>query len=269
MKLPALFAFLSASGYAAAAAFSYSSGPYVQDFDSLAGTGLDIAWTDEVTLPGWSEYSGDTGYSGTGAFAFSLGTEQPVADAYDADAGSSTAGEVYSYGSASAADRALGSVASGTSDEIFHVLHITNDTGVAGEGFTLQYTGEQWRRGANTTQRAESLLFFYRVGGTALDDTGVWIEVPLLQFTSPNASLATASALDGNDAANRAVLGTTVTASFAAGEHLWFAWVDPDNTGTDHGLAIDDLRLTLNPVPEPGSAALAVLALALAQRRRR
>jgi hypothetical protein len=271
MKIVALFLTALSAGPAAAAAFSYTSGPYQQDFNSLASTGLDITWTDEVTLPGWTEYSAETGYTGSGAFTFTVGVPNAIADAYDADTGGSATGEVYSYGSAAVpADRALGSLASGTPDEMFHVLHITNDTGMAGAGFTLQYTGEQWRRGGtNTPQRPESLLFYFRVGGTAFDDTGTWIEVTPLHFTSPNVATTTASLLDGNDPANRITLADTVTASFAAGEHLWFAWVDPDNTGTDHGLAIDDLELTLIPVPEPSVAALTAGAALLWLRRRR
>jgi len=271
MKFLSLFLTALCAGPAAAAALSYTSGPYVQDFDSLASTGLDIPWTDEVTLPGWTEYSAETGYSGSGAFTFTVGVPNTIADAYDADTGGSATGEVYSYGSAALpADRALGSLASGTPDEMFHVLHVTNDTGLAGTGFTLRYTGEQWRRGGtNTPQRPESLLFYFRVGGTAFDDTGTWTEVTTLHFTSPNVALTTASLLDGNDPANRTALAETVAASFAAGEHLWFAWVDPDNAGTDHGLAIDDLELTLHPVPEPSAAALAAGAVLVLRRRRR
>jgi hypothetical protein len=265
-----LFAALAAQP-AAAAAVSYTGPAYSQNFDSLAATGLDIAYTDESTLEGWTAYSGDSGYSGTGPFAFTLGTANGIADAYDTDPGGSGTGELYAYGSVGAPDRALGSLASGTPDEFFHVLHVTNDTGLAGTGFTLEYTGEQWRRGTNSPQRPESLLFYFRVGGTAFDDTGTWTEVTSLHFTSPNAAAVDtgALALDGNAGGNQTILADTVVASFPAGEHLWFAWVDPDNTGTDHGLAIDDLELTLNLVPEPGCAALTLLPALLLLRRRR
>jgi hypothetical protein len=271
MKTRLLFLSALAVQPAAAAAVSYTGLPYSQDFNSLASTGLDLPFTDETTLPGWTAYSGDTGYTGTGAFAFTLGTANAIADAYDTDPGGSGTGELYSYGSVGAPDRALGSLASGTPDEFFHVLHVTNDTGVPGAGFTLRYTGEQWRRGGiNTPQRPESLLFYFRVGGTAFDATGTWSEVTTLHFTSPNAAPADTGALmlDGNTGGNRTTLADTIAASFPAGEHLWFAWVDPDNTGTDHGLAIDDIELTLNLVPEPSTAALAASALLFLRRRR-
>ena len=59
--------------------------PYTEFFDTLASSGTNLAWTDNVTLKGW--YSSRTTYnSGTG---------------------SSNTGALYSFGT-SAADRALG-----------------------------------------------------------------------------------------------------------------------------------------------------------------
>jgi hypothetical protein len=249
------------------AVVSYTGGTYTQNFDSLASTGADTAFTDDVTLDGWTAYSGDTGYTGTGAFTFGLGTLNTLADGYDADTGASTTGELYSYGSTGSNERALGSLASGTSDEFFFALQVTNATGLAATSFDLSYDGEQWRRGANAVPRAESLLFFYRVGGSVFDDTGTWTSVSLLDFVSPDNSSASAAVLDGNVV--KTALSQTVNASIAPGESLWLAWVDPDNTGTDYGLAIDNVNLSLATVPEPGSALLAAGGAALALMRRR
>lgn len=249
----------------ASAVVSYTGGVYTQDFNSLANTGLDTAFTDDVTLNGWTAYSGDSGYSNSGAFTFNVGTANTLADAYDADTGSSTTGELYSYGSTGSTDRALGSLASGTSFDFFYALQVSNATGVNATSFRLQYDGEQWRRGANTTQRAESLLFFYRVGGSAFDSSGTWVSVSGLDFLSPDATTATGLALDGN--ANKVTLAQTVNAGIPAGETLWLTWVDPDNAGTDHGMAIDNVSLTL--VPEPGCFLLAVLGTGLTIMRRR
>lgn len=255
---------------AATGAVIYTGGTYTQNFDSLASTGTAVAFTDDVTLPGWTAYNGETGYSGSGSFTFTLGTAQNHADDYRADNGANTTGDLISYGSTGSGERALGSLASGATDEFFITLQITNSTGLDVTSFNLGYVGEQWRRGANNPQRAESLLFYYRVGGTVFDATGTWTSVSALDFTSPEISGITAATLDGNAAANRTSLSQSVSVSLPAGQNLWLTWVDPDNSGTDHGLAIDNVQLSLTTVPEPGALILCSLApLGLLVRRRR
>jgi hypothetical protein len=79
--------------------------------------------------------------------------------------------------------------------------------------------------------------------------------------------------LDGNLAANRTAHSSPVSfgsASWDPGETLFIRWRDPDDTGFDQGLAIDDLQFS--GVPEPSSIALtltAVLALSALQWRRK
>ena len=266
MKNCLLLASVIATASGASAAVTYTGVPYTQNFDTLASSGLDTLFTDDSTLPGWTAYSGDSGYTNSGPFPFSINpVGTATADAYDADTGSANAGELYSYGSAGSSERALGSLASGSSFDFFLALQVTNGTTQALSSFTLQYDGEQWRRGNNATQRAESILFYYRIGGTALDSTGTWTSVGSLDFVSPDISAAAAAALDGN--ANKVTLSQTVSASLNPGESIWLVWVDPDNAGTDHGMAIDNVSLSF--VPEPGSALLAGAAASLALLRRR
>src|SRR5262245_11065735 len=79
--------------------------PLTETFDTLAASGTSIMWTDNSTLPGW--YSSRTTYnSGTG---------------------SSNAGALYSFGVAGtnpATDRALGSVASGTTTTVYWAVRL-------------------------------------------------------------------------------------------------------------------------------------------------
>jgi hypothetical protein len=261
------FFFISSlTGYSA---ISFTGTILSENFDSLANTGSDITFTDDSTLPGWTAYSGDTLYTGTGPFAFTLGSTNPDANAYDADAGGTGTGELYSYGSAGSTERAFGSVASGTPDDFFIAAHITNDTGNALSSLEISYRGEQWRRGNNATQRAETLLFFYRIGGSAFDATGTWVSHSALDFVSPNISATTASALDGNATGNFTNLNSSISVSVPAGSSIWLAWVDPDNSGTDHGMALDDFSFSATQVPEPSSAILGLLALFLPLRRKR
>jgi MYXO-CTERM domain-containing protein len=77
--------------------------------------------------------------------------------------------------------------------------------------------------------------------------------------------------VDGNNAGAVAGLGGTIGGlEWAAGETLWLRWVERNDAGSDHGLAIDNLSFSSVPEPsEYATAAAAMLVLALACRRRR
>lgn len=230
----------------AVAQVNYTGGTYTQNFDSLLATGTSNAWTDNSTITGWfinkAVYAADTGSSNTGRF--------------------------YSYGASSTdAERALGTVASGGSGTNLFGANFLNGLGANAVSFNLQYVGEQWRDGNNTTQ--QKLTFEYSLDATSLSD-GTWTAVALLDFTGPKAT-TTAGALNGNLAENRASLSETVTLSsdWASNASLWIRWTDLNDAGNDHGLAVDDLSFSAQPVPEPATlAALGLGAMALIRRKR-
>jgi uncharacterized protein len=228
---------LCASNAQAQVSIASLGSPVTQNFDSLASTGAANAWTDNSTLPGW--YATFNG--GTGAFG----------NVYRADTGSNNAGALYSYGIAgtnAVADRALGSLSSGTPGTIYYGMRLVNSTGAAITSLTISYNGEEWRNGGNTTP--QKLSFTYQIGAvgviTAINtpSTG-WIADATLDFTSPIAT-ATAAALDGNAAANRSAETDTLSINLPAGQEIWLRWTDVNDTGNDHGLAIDDLSVTAN-----------------------
>ncbi len=163
---------------------------------------------------------------------------------YAADAGSSTTGDTYSYGSAGNSDRALGGLASGTLQSVFGVV-FSNNTGTAITSLTITYTGEQWRVGGGSPPAGpQRLTFSYVVGASpTLSSTGTPVDA--LDFISPISGVA-ASALDGNLAANRTTLTQTITFAtpVEAGQQILLRWTDANDTGNDHGLAIDDLTVT-------------------------
>lgn len=199
--------------------------PITEDFNTLAGSGTNVAWTDNSTIVGW--YSTRT--------------------TYNAGTGSSNTGSLYSFGTA-AGDRALGSVSSGGTGIIYTAVKLTNNTGGTITSLDIAYTGEQWRNGGNTT--AHKLTFEYQIAsaGTITDanaPTTGWISVSALDFTGPIAT-ATAAALDGNAPANRTAKSANLPITITAGQEIWLRWVDVDDPGSDHGLAVDDLSVTAN-----------------------
>ena len=221
----------------------YTTGNYTQNFNTLAQTSTTNTWTDNSTLTGWY------------ATGLTSGT-------YAGDTGSSTSGDLYSYGVAGTnvvGDRALGSLASGSTGNLTYGVALKNNGAFTLTSFSLTYDGEQWRRGNNSTQRAETLSFSYQIfnaGAGSINAGSGWTPISELNFTSPNATLATAGALDGNASGNRVagIAGSASSLSWGAGQELWVRWTDLNDSGTDHGMAIDNVNFSA--VPEPQTWAL-------------
>ncbi len=202
-----------------------------QDFNTLATSSTSTA------LP-------------TGVLLLETGTNANAI--YTAGTGSSNAGDTYSFGAAGSTDRALGAVASGSVFSSFGIL-FTNNTGSTITSLSVTYTGEQWRNGGNVT--AQKLDFAYATGST-LTLASATTNVDALDFTSPTVG-ATAATLDGNAAANRTTLTQVITFAtpIADGQQILLKWTDANDTGNDHGLAIDDLTVTAT-VSGPPAAVL-------------
>lgn len=224
-----------------------SSLTYTQNFDSLVSTG-SLTFVNDSTLSGWSLFR-----SATGAMTVTAGT------------GSSNAGGFYSFGATGSSDRALGSVASGSTGTITYALALTNDTGADLSGFVLSFAGEQWRNGGSAAVQSLSVQYGFGAAYTAATTA-------LTSFDSV-VNTTTAAAVDGNGVGRVAGLGGTVNTTWGAGQTLWITWTDVDNTGGDHGLAIDDVSFSaITAVPEPGTYAMLLAGLGavgfVARRRR-
>src|SRR5690606_7288267 len=182
---------LLASGALAQVSLNGANPTYSQDFNTLITSGTAA----DNTLPtGWEFIEAGTGANNT----------------YAAGDGSSNAGNMYSFGTGTNTDRALGALLSGSVKSIFGVKFI-NNTGNTISQADVTFYGEQWRLGVASASEADKLLFKYAVNATSLDTTnGTWISVPALTFTGPITS-GTAGALDGNASANRALVTGTIT----------------------------------------------------------
>lgn len=215
---------LLASGALAQVSLNGANPTYSQDFNTLITSGTAA----DNTLPtGWEFIEAGTGANNT----------------YAAGDGSSNAGNMYSFGTGTNTDRALGALLSGSVKSIFGVKFI-NNTGNTISQADVTFYGEQWRLGVASASEADKLLFKYAVNATSLDTTnGTWISVPALTFTGPITS-GTAGALDGNASANRALVTGTITGlNIPAGATFYFSWTDYDRPSSDDGLAIDDLSI--------------------------
>ncbi|MNU44572.1 Protein metal binding site [compost metagenome] len=206
------------------------AGSYSQDFNTLSTTGTN-PWTDNTVIA--NVYSQR---SGTGA------------GNYIADAGTSTNGTIYSYGTGTTTDRALGSIGSNGAGDFAHGILFQNTSGGALSNFTVSYVLEQWRNGNNLNP--QPVTFWYKVSSTSFTglnpgvNTG-WTQVTALTTASP-VNTSAAGALNGNSAANKVLAQNIVIPglSLANNEFIMFKWEDINHTSNDHGLAIDDVTIS-------------------------
>lgn len=210
------------------------NGTYTQNFDTLAASGAGLAWANNSTLPGW----------------FLFNKNLASITSYVAGNGASNTGSFYSLGLS--ADRALGGVASGGAYfgspaqgavAGWIALAVRNDTGGSVDGITLRFNGEQWRNGGNT--EPQPMVLEYGMGAT-FADVPEWLPAGAnFNWQSPVAT-GTAAAVDGNVAGRVNNVGGDLRGlGWAPGATLWLRWVELNDVGNDHGLAIDDVSITL------------------------
>jgi hypothetical protein len=251
-------------------AYTSAGNAYSQNFDTLASSGTSHQWSNNSTLAGW--------------FLYRQPAPGTAITTYDAATGTATSGTFKSYGASGSTERALGGVGAGSayfgspaSGAVagWIAVAFNNATGGTLNSFTVSYDGEQWRNSGNAS--AHTMRFEYGFGDPFTNVTA---------WTAPGGSFDWAStvtgspagALDGNFTGLVAGRGGTLSGlSWAAGETLWLRWVEVNDTGDDHGLAIDNFSFTATAVgaavPEPAeyawAAGLALVGFSLWRRRDR
>ncbi|MCY0978971.1 T9SS type A sorting domain-containing protein [Chryseobacterium wangxinyae] len=200
-----------------------SSGTAVtQNFDNL-----------ETTLPaGWNAVRD----SGTGTIGQVLA---PVVDN-----GSANSGAVYSVGAASAADRALGTIASGSTVPAFGA-QFSNNTGSAITSVSISFTEEQWRTGSNATVN-EVVSFAYSTNASSFTDaSATWTPLASGNLTEILTSAIDNAPVDGNLAANQMAKSFTISGlNIPNSGSLWIKWTDANDPGSDCMLAVDNFSIT-------------------------
>lgn len=236
------------------AQMSYTGGLLQQDFNSLPMAGtfdfMDVGLSNlkgpvqltaspvnATNAPGWSMYA-------------RVGSPMQLR----IDNGNSTTASAYSFGPVAGMDRALGSL--GGSHVANLGWRLINNTGQTITQFTLTYRGEQWRNGGSLN--VNKLDFAYRVTSTLttdIDSSETFIFTPALDFTSP-VSLPNGFALNGNSTTNRAEISATIAGiTWANGQLLILRWRDLNETGSDDGLAIDDVMFFAPTTTSPPAVA--------------
>ena len=124
-----------------------SNSPHAQDFNTLASSG-----TSSTMPAGWffSESGGQCERALHGRHGFQH------------------AGDTYSFGAASAAERAFGGLQSGALVPIMGAF-FTNDTGAMLSCLDITYTGEQWRVGVVNRGAFDRIDFQYSLDATSAD----------------------------------------------------------------------------------------------------
>lgn len=228
------------------------SGSYDEDFDGLGPSGTTL-------LPEWSAVRS----AGSGTLGAPLSPRVTT--------GTATSGGIYNVGAAGDPDRALGSLASGSTVPAFG-LQLINNTGSVIDALWLDATMEQWRSGSSASV-VESVVFEYSLNALSLaDSAALWTSFGALNLDEKLTTSTSAGALDGNLPDHQWLIGGELTGlNWSEDDTLTLRWSDADHPSSDGLYALDDfsIRSSVTSVPEPagaGTLALGLGVLALVRR---
>ncbi len=263
MKLATSLTTLAFATSVSQGAYTFSGSSITENFNGLPTTTIASVFSNTVGT--------QAAISGTGFVGTKLSGSGTAATGLTVDAGGGTSGAIYSYGTGTATDRALGTLASGTNVMGFGFELINSTPTLTITDITISFTQENWR---NSTSAVNTTAASYTTGAAAsttfLTEATGFTAASALSLVGP-AAVTTQTALDGNAVGNQAARTLTVSGlSILPGQSFYLRWLDANDAGNDAGLAMDNLSLSFVTVPEPNVAALlgGLGVLGLLRRRR-
>jgi hypothetical protein len=163
-----------------------------------------------------------------------------------ANAGTTSTGTLYSFGNANDVNRALGTIATGTTTMAFGAL-IKNDTGGTITNVKVSFTAEFWR---SSTVTSNVLTFGYGIiNGTNITEANFLRTTGATPFSGLNitgpAPVASNGALDINLATNQvAYSNVALPLGLGVGETAFLRWQDVNDDGNDAGIGMDNFVLS-------------------------
>lgn len=223
----------------AAAVFTELGAVYSQDFDTLPSSGAALTWANNSTIKGW--------YRNYGGNIAEPGRDTSIQADDNNASGVSTQCGFINAGLSGKADRPVVVRALYTKQAAVGAV-FKNQTGKTASGFSVGYTGEQWRRAS----AAPAWLYFEfavvsSVNEEPLDiqaDKLKWIRVDALEFVSPSAE-GSGTGLNGTKKIFQKIIKpVTMKADIAEGEYLVVLWLAGDSVN-HHAFGIDDVQISL------------------------
>ncbi|MDB6070746.1 MAG: endonuclease, partial [Verrucomicrobiales bacterium] len=209
------------------------SGTVTQNFNTLP-TGAGVEWNDNSTMPNWWLYRSNA----AAPFPIPLLVNDNVA-------ATAFAAGVYSFGPTGGADRAFGSVPTGTLGEISQVVVLQNTGALPIQITNIAFAIEKWRE--NTTAGiTERIDFSYQKNIDEFTITSAlgagWTDLNNYDVVVPHSG--TASAIH-NPSINFPVSQAPVDAIVVdPGEYAAFRWLNPNESGSDAYLGLDDVVIS-------------------------
>ena len=233
---------LLVTSVASAQAFSYN-----QDFNALPSSGAATPITGTGPLASQGALTAISAAGSSWQAARIAGTQLVTPVNLTVDTGAANAGAIYSYGATSSANRALGSLASGTTVPAFGAA-ITNTSGSILHVVTINFDSEQWRSSSNSSATVlgvvNTLQFAYGLSTSGITSSN-FLSSPLM--TNEPFGNVIGGPPSGTTTANVGLvqLGPTYLTlsgiNWNPGDTFFFRWQDANDVANDAGLAIDDV----------------------------
>ncbi|OGX83084.1 T9SS type A sorting domain-containing protein [Hymenobacter coccineus] len=227
-----------------------SFAPYTQNFNTLSASTTEVDFVNNTTLKGVYAQAVLNGY---GAYPQG-GAAVPC---YGNDGVQHSDANYYSFGTNGSTDRAFGGIATTfysngypLTGNGYVAMRFVNNTDRIIANLEVGYAMEQWYNSGKMDKA--QLVFDYQVPATTFTgmmESGAWTNVPTLGIDAPSTATVVSSK-NGNSAANRRVLSTTIkNLNLPAGREVVLRWKYVMNQNTNgNGLSIDDVTVT----PEAG-----------------